>query len=120
MKKCETIEAKIYCGLKSNSNSLKGYEYSPKIAKTICQEYVDEVGLCVSLTETTFIYTEGEEPGIIVGLINYPRFPSDLKSIKHHCLKLGDKLLGVLDQKRLSIVLPNETIMLINPKYKEE
>lgn len=33
-------------------------------------------GLCVTIEPTTFIYTGGEESGFVVGLLNYPRFPT--------------------------------------------
>ena len=45
-------------------------------AKRICAEYCFNVGLCVTVTETEFIYTGGREVGFVVGLVNYPRFPS--------------------------------------------
>jgi hypothetical protein len=46
------------------------------VAKQILRwECLDE-GLCVTIEPTTFIYTGGEEAGYVVGLLNYPRFPS--------------------------------------------
>lgn len=44
-------------------------------AREICRAYCDEVGYCVTVTPTSYVYTGGEESGFIVGLINYPRFP---------------------------------------------
>ncbi len=46
-------------------------------AHEICRAHCDAVGLCVTVTATSYIYTGGEEAGVIVGLINYPRFPSE-------------------------------------------
>lgn len=47
-------------------------------AQRILKKYCDEVGFCVTLTMVEYIYKEGTENGLQVGLINYPRFPSDL------------------------------------------
>ena len=72
MKQVDTYWVKILAGLR------QGYDgpiSSVTHPANIISEYCDEEGLCVTLTHTTFIYTGGREPGIIVGLINYPRFP---------------------------------------------
>lgn len=68
----QVAEAKIYVGLK---NRATGEEYSVDYVKQLCQKHVDKIGLCVTVTETDYIYTNGSEKGVIVGLINYPRFP---------------------------------------------
>lgn len=47
-----------------------------EVAKQIIRKECYEIGLCVTITPTTYIYTGGEEIGYVVGLINYPRFPS--------------------------------------------
>lgn len=44
-------------------------------AKKEIRSYCYEVGLCVTVTPTDFIYTGGEESGFVIGLVNYPRFP---------------------------------------------
>jgi ferredoxin len=44
-------------------------------AKKVCREHCMEVGLCVTVTPTDFIYTGGQEAGVRVGLVNYPKFP---------------------------------------------
>ena len=109
--KVGTFNAIIYVELrakyKSHSHTIR---YS--LAFDFIQEYCDRVGLCVTVTETTFIYTKGREPGIIVGLINYPRFPKDPEDIKNIALDLANKLKHYCNQNRVSIVFPDETIML--------
>ncbi len=45
-------------------------------ATDYARQYCNEKGLCVTMTPTSYIYTNGQEAGFIVGLINYPRFPS--------------------------------------------
>jgi hypothetical protein len=79
-------------------------------AKQICQEYCDAVGLCVTVTSTSYIYTGGEQMGVIVGLINYPRFPADPADILAKAHNLASELLGGLSQQSYSIQTPTETI----------
>lgn len=108
----KTFQAKIYVGFlnretKKNIGSLKK-------ARKLCQEYVDDVSLCVTITPTEFIYVHGREKGIKVGLINYPRFPEGDFQIKIYAMNLAEKLMIAFQQCRVSIVLPSETIMLTN------
>jgi hypothetical protein len=110
----QTFTATIYVGAFSRD---AGIIYSLDIIKGLCQEYVNRVGLCVTVTPTDFIYTNGYEPGAVIGLINYPRFPMLSDVIKKHALVLGELLLYKLDQYVVSIVMPDETVMLTN-KYK--
>jgi len=72
-------------------------------AEAICREYCDQVGLCVTLTKTLYVYTGGQEPGIIVGLINYPRFPKTSVDILLLAEDLGKKLLQDLNQQSFTI-----------------
>ncbi len=111
MKTVNTFTATIYVGLRNND---AGDSFPVGLAKQICQDYVNQVGLCVTVTETTFVYTNGSEPGVIVGLINYPRFPSGSYAIRQHALQLARRLRKGLKQKRVSVVFPNETVMLGN------
>ncbi len=83
-------------------------------AMEVCQAYCDEVGLCVTVTPTTFIYTKGREPGVLVGLINYPRFPSTPEKIREHATALAERLRAGLEQWKVCIVCPDETVMLGN------
>jgi len=77
--KSKTWEAQIFCGLR------KGYSsefYTIEDLEKICQEYVDEIGWCVTVTPTKFIYKKGNEPGAIIGVILYPRFPLEIEELK--------------------------------------
>lgn len=75
-----------------------------------CRTYADEVGLCVTATPTTFIYTGGEEEGYIVGLINYPRFPSTAATIWAHAETLAAQLCIEADQQSYTIQAPDKTV----------
>ena len=112
MKTVTTVWAKVYVAV-----GPKGFRDSHKWMEPI-REYVDEVGLCVTVTKTEYVYTNGIEDGIIVGLINYPRFPSSYLKIKGHALALAKILKKKLNQKRVTVELPNETIMLGSSSQK--
>lgn len=78
-------------------------------AKKVCREYCMEVGLCVTVEPVSFIYTGGEESGVRVGLINYPRFPSSLEALQATAQHLAAALQRRLCQHSYSIVGPSET-----------
>jgi hypothetical protein len=79
-------------------------------AETTCLAFCDEVGLCVTVTETTYCYTGGEEAGVIIGLINYPRFPSAPEAIWERAEQLAAKLCADLKQQSYTIQAPDKTV----------
>lgn len=105
-----TFTATIYVGLRT-----KRMVYPKALATQAIRQYVDKVGLCVSITDLDYIFPGGNEPGLAVGLINYPRFPKSPEDIKRYALEMAGILREILDQKRVSIVMPNETIMIGDP-----
>lgn len=109
IKTVKTFHCNIYVGFKQRETGLHidGLSVHEAIRK-----YVDAVGLCVSVTDTEYVYSYGSEPGIIVGLINYPRFPSDPAAIKAHATAIAEMLLKVCKQLKVTIVMPEDTIML--------
>ncbi len=44
-------------------------------ARDICRQFCARVPRCVTVSRTQFIYTHGEESGVVVALRSYPRFP---------------------------------------------
>jgi len=80
-----------------------------EIAKqTIRQECLRD-GLCVTIEPTTFIYTGGEEAGYVVGLINYPRFPSSPEAIEARARALMEKLLDATFQHSALMMTADNT-----------
>lgn len=77
------------------------------------REFCDKVGLCVTVTETDYIYTGGHEKGLIIGLINYPRFPLSPADLVNVAEYLAEHLMFVLDQKSFSIQYPQCTTRYI-------
>lgn len=119
IKEVPTYSGTIYLGLKHTTS---GTITDISTVKQAIQKYVDTVGLCVSFTATEFIYTNGSEPGLIIGLINYPRFPSEFSKIEAQAIELAHKLKKLCRQERVSVVFPARTVMIeediVNGKNK--
>lgn len=79
-------------------------------AEMACLAYCDEVGMCVTVTPTNYVYTGGYQTGVVVGFINYPRFPKAWSAILDHAHELGNRLREALGQESYSIQTPEETI----------
>lgn len=79
-------------------------------ARDICRAFCDEEGLCVTVTPTAYVYTGGEEAGVIVGLINYPRFPSEPSDILTTAKLLALELMHKLEQESVSVQALDQTL----------
>lgn len=79
-------------------------------AWAVCHHFCDEFGFCVTLTQTTYIYTGGEEDGVIVGLINYPRFPLSPQDLRDRAEQLAERLCDFMKQDSYSIQAPDGTL----------
>jgi hypothetical protein len=78
-------------------------------ARQACREECMRQGLCVTVESASYIYTCGEEAGIVVGLINYPRFPAATVEIVDRAKQLGTLLMDRLCQRSFSIMTPFKT-----------
>lgn len=79
------------------------------VARRICRRHTMEVGLCVTVMPTEFIYTGGAETGVCIGLVNYPRFPKPASEIKEQANKLAVELRDELFQHTVLVVDQHET-----------
>ena len=96
-KKCNSLQYDVYIA--------GDYDH----AKQLLQKYV-EVGLCVSTCKVDYIYKYGQESGIKVTLINYPRFPSTDEELKNKAIDIGHYLMGNMSQGSFTVTGNNETI----------
>lgn len=69
-----------------------------EVAKQAIRAECLREGLCVTVEPTAFIYTGGEEAGFVVGLLNYPRFPTTLEALEARARDLMVKLLDATCQ----------------------
>lgn len=95
-KQSDTYEVKIYIA--------GPIEVAKQIIRKECLK-----GLCVTIEPTLYIYTQGEEQGYVVGLINYPRFPKSTEEIYQQAKELGSKLLQETYQCSFTIVATDRT-----------
>ncbi len=106
MKSCKTFYAEIHLGLKNLDTD---YIVHSQQIRNYIQKFCNEVGLCVSVTHTEYVYTNGCEPGLIIRLINYPRFPKRSGDILDIAFNLAGQLKILAGQKRVSIITPVRT-----------
>lgn len=105
-----TFTATIYVGFREQyTNTIHTIEE----AYAVCQEYTNEIGLCVTVTPTMFVYTEGNEPGCAIGLIDYPRFPATSEEIKEKANTLAKRFMEEFNQLRVSVVYLDETVTFL-------
>ena len=81
-----------------------------KDAERICREFCMDHGFCVTVTPTTYVYTGGAESGVIVGCINYPRFPAEPQALFDKATALAEALKAGLFQHSYTIVTPSKTV----------
>jgi hypothetical protein len=108
-KEVQTFEVTIWVGLKVRDT---GHVYTFTEAMELAQRYCNANKLCVTVTPTQFVYSGDNEPGVAVGLINYPRFPSTPEVIGDHALRLAEHFLKEFKQYKVCVVFPGNTVML--------
>lgn len=116
MASCNTYKINVYIGLREGYD---GAVHHTKDAMRVIREYVDEVGLGVTVTPTYFVYTGGDEPGIIIGLVNYPRFPKPETEVLAHASALANMLMTRFRQQRCTLETPATSYLMENPEFAE-
>lgn len=80
-----------------------------EVARQVLRAECLREGLCVTIEPTTFIYTGGEEAGYVVGLLNYPRFPSTPEGLRIRAMSIMVALLDETHQHSALMVTPDES-----------
>jgi hypothetical protein len=80
-------------------------------AKRICRRFCMH-GACVTVTPTEFIYTGGQESGVCVGFVNYPRFPAEPVEIFKKAELLAEILMDDLCQTSALIQSPDRCLWM--------
>ncbi len=78
-------------------------------AKRLLRQECYRRGLCVTVQAADFVDTGGEEAGIVVGLLNYPRFPSEPADILYRAREIALALMPHLNQKSALLVAADVT-----------
>lgn len=121
MKIVDNYEAKIWLGLR------EGYTDNIFTTEEVCKEicdYCTEVKQCVTISPTNFAYVHGEEPGLIIGFINYPRYPYSEAEIRNRAQNLTERLMKKFKQYRVTITfypaVLEGSVMFENEEFKEQ
>lgn len=80
------------------------------VAIKAMEQHVQDFPFCVTITPTTYVHTSGTDTGIIVGLINYPRFPKSFPDIWAKAEQIAAFLCERLDQQSYTIQAPDRTV----------
>lgn len=111
-KRIPSFNVQIWCGLK---NGYSGFEQRIEYVNYLVDQLiVDFGGDCMTVTPTNFRYLDGSENGVVIGYIQYPRFPRTETEIIERAIKVGEELMKNLRQNRVTITTPHESIMLKN------
>lgn len=78
-------------------------------ARRIVRRFCSNRGACFAVQQADYIYTGGEEAGICVTLIHYPRFPSTPTALYEKAHDLASLLMDELGQTSFTIDAPDET-----------
>ena len=108
MKTVPSFNIQIWLGLREG--------YTDKV-HTIDEVYdeckkICAIGNCVTVTPTRFIYKDGWEDGVVIGLINYPRFPKEKQRLIYDSWGIANRLQEKFNQIRVSITTPEKTYTL--------
>lgn len=69
----------------------------------LCEKFCTMVGLCVTVTPTQYAYSGGSCDGVIVGLINYARFPKSREEIWDTAERLAQYLKDEMNQGSFTV-----------------
>lgn len=72
-------------------------------AQRTLRKYCSENGACFSISKNKYIYSGGEEDGIVVHVMNYPRFPKSQSELYKLTEQLAIKLMYDLNQGSYTI-----------------
>ena len=86
-----------------------------EVAKQVLREECMQ-GLCVTIDPTHYVYTGGEEAGYVIGLLNYPRFPTTIEDLTEKALTICRILIERTFQRSGLVVGPVESTWV----YREE
>lgn len=110
MKKNKSYNIQIWCGLREGYSNII---HTIEEVQAICDHFITSInGECVSITPTHFRYLNGFEDGVVIGFIQYPRFPVHKKEKLKRVLMLAEKLRVELNQIRVSIVTQKKTYLI--------
>lgn len=112
---CPTHQIDIYIGSQMGYSGDIFNIVTLKLAVQNFQTHYSAEFCGLIITRTLYAVGEYEELGWKISAINYPRFPKSIEFINKFMIDLGEYLLIHLGQNRLTIVMPQDSVMLVAP-----
>jgi len=109
MKIVDSFNIQIWLGLREEYSDTR---HTIEEVYSECQSVSNRIPNCYTITPTRFIYKDGYEDGVIIGLINYPRFPKEKEALLIDSLGLAEFLRKKFNQIRVSVTTPEKTYCL--------
>jgi hypothetical protein len=116
MKILRSYNVQIWCGLKERDT---GEIHTIEDVRAVCDKFVNEIKDCVTISATEYRYVNGHEKGVVIGYIQYPRFPRSRKEIRKRALKLGETLMYAFNQYKVTVTTPYKSYMLENTEIEQ-
>jgi len=117
----KTFYADIYIGLTPGYDS--NISFSKEHIEDLIANYIDSCEkskFAVNVQDITFIYPGGREPGVKIGLIQYPRFMVKEGEILNNALNLAAHLIEMVEQFRCTVISSDQSYLIENPNMPEE
>lgn len=84
-------------------------------ARAVCRTFCER-GMCVSVLRVVYIYTGGEESGMLIRLMNYARFPKSSEEIYSLAVELAELLCSALCQTSYTVETPDSSCYSSRPR----
>lgn len=73
------------------------------VAEQICQEYCAATGVAVTVTPTTYVYSNVTQKGVIVEIVNFAKEPRSNPELWTLAVNLGEKLMRELGEESYTV-----------------
>ncbi len=77
-----------------------------------CAEFCTERGFCVAIEPVRYVYTGAREDGVVVTVLNYPRFPKSLGELRSVSNELAEFLIKRGYQRSATVEGPDQSSYL--------
>lgn len=124
--KCKTFTAQLTIGLKKGySEELITAEFLKQTIVAVQEQTKKQFNVVLSakLTPCEIVCLGQDEPSVTLDFIQYPKFLVEEEQLKQALLFFSEQMMLTLEQNRVVLVFPTETLMLeqseqIDPNIK--
>ena len=112
---CKTFKAEATFGLKRGYKDelMSIEEFKLNLIEAQKEVYKEtNLRLSTKITPCSIVFSGQDEPSVDLSFIQYPKFPYQEPLLKNGIMRLVEVLMVKLEQNRVVVVLPDETIML--------